>query len=652
MTIAMRTCGAWALVTGVLLLAPALCVPVGAQVLDDEGRLSITLDDGTEVNLVRQVGTERAPKYYYLPTNLRLSQKTDGTPQFLFLKYTTEATEAQGGVQGGLIHFLMEWGLTAKQEKDLDAKVKKLNRNAKVMGAVPLEHDEQNPGFEITSATLKDTGEGGLTRTLVTSGKAPLMEGGKAAVAARLTRYGAETLAATFEKTSSITDVSITLNYNYTVQVQGAKGTITFHWDKLQRDYDSLNAEYKKIQTGTNRKVIKVFGITIYERSSPEYTYSYDEMREQYKLLEDHQIIEMKFEEGRVASDKIDKIREVFFQYFLNSMAQPDQSGQSEALPPSAESEEGGDKSVPEDVRGGKNYHYNQTSIQQAFSQGSRSMSLDYRMAYRQPVQLTGNLTSWYNAVRDNPRCVASVNLNDPFFQHRDIRFILDLDAKDIFDEAVNYVTVNVRKQRNAGRPFEDHVTIDAKYLADNGLTAVVTYARGNDSNPDLYEYQTQWSLRGGHIFPADPPWTKGSWEGVTLAPPVMPRKIELEGDLDELKASDIARVTAQIRYYQFGQEAEANIHLSASQDDPLSSQRIFTDRNSRGYAYRLIFNHKRQGKFATPWEAKINDDYVYATIPEDLLEKPEYKEAAARITETATERVLDRFAELLGGDK
>lgn len=633
------------------LLVAALTAPATAQVLDDEGRISMTLGDGTSVVLLKEVGTDRAPKYYYLPVNLRLSARKDGTPEFLFLKFTTEEREEAGGTQGALLHFLMEWGLTKDQEKEVKDKLKKENSKAKLMGAAPLEPDEETGGgFEITSATLEDNAEGGLTRVLVTSGKSPLVPGGKAAVAARLSKYGAQTLAATFEKTSSITDVSISLNYAYTTQIQGAKGSIVFNWDKLQSEYDSLNAEYKKWQSGTNKKTVKFLGITLYERSSPEYSYSYDEMREQYDFLQQNEIIKFEFEEGRVQSERIDKIREVFFQYFLDTMAQP-QGPQEEAMPP-AEGEEEDDKKVPEDIRQGQNYHFNQTSIKRSFASGSKRMSLSYKMAYRQPIQLTGNLASWYNGVRHNPKCVATVNLNDPFFEHRDINFILDLDAKEMFEEAVNYVTVNVRKNRDSGRPFEDHVTIDAKHLEEKGLSAAVTYSRGNDRNPDAYEYQAQWSLKGGHVFPADPPWVRGSWEGVTLAPPVAPRMIELEADLDELEESDIARVTAQVRYYQFGEEATANIHVSPAKEEPLVEQRIFTDRDSRGYAYRLIFNHKQQGKYVTDWQPKVNDDYIYASIPEDLFEEPVYKERAETVAETAAENVLDKFQELLGGDE
>ena len=139
-----------------------------------------------------------------------------------------------------------------------------------------------------------------------------------------------------------------------------------------------------------------------------------------------------------------------------------------------------------------------------------RVWTINARLPVAIPVRMTANLRDWYDNVRDNPKCVSSVNLNDPFFSHRDIKFIMDLDGKEIFDDTVNYVTVNVRKKRTTGRDFEDHITIDSKYLKDNGVAASVTYARGEDKNPDLYQYQSQWSLKGGNVFPQNPNMAAG----------------------------------------------------------------------------------------------------------------------------------------------
>ncbi|NNJ89456.1 MAG: hypothetical protein HKP53_08630, partial [Eudoraea sp.] len=176
--------------------------------------------------------------------------------------------------------------------------------------------------------------------------------------------------------------------------------------------------------------------------------------------------------------------------------------------------------------------------------------------------------------------------------------------------------------------------------------------ARGEDTDPSAYEFQTQWSLRGGNIYPKNPKWEKGAWEGVTLEPPVTTRTIELEADIEELQSSDITRVTAQLRYKQFGEEKETNIQLSAQKGEPIISKKIFLDRDTNGYVFRLILNHKTEKKLVLPWEPMINDNYIYANIPEDLLDTESEvfkmaKETGEELVKKAGEKVLDKFEEV-----
>ena len=289
------------------------------------------------------------------------------------------------------------------------------------------------------------------------------------------------------------------------------------------------------------------------------------------------------------------------------------------------------------------------------FGRKIETFNLNYRLAVRRPFQVVGNLASWYDGVKDNPKCVAAVNLNDPFFQHRDINFILDLDAKEMFEQAVNYVTVNVRKTRTTGTPFEDRVTMDAKYVKEKGIAASVTYARGEDRNAETYEYQAQWSLKGGTLFPATPRWEKGSWEGVTLAPPVVPRKIEVEGDLEAMKASGITRMTVQVHYPKFGQEVEENIQISPAKNEPLVAQPILMDRGARGYAYRLIINHKTAGQARAAVERegrrrlRLRGD-SRRPVEGRIAAANGSEKAADTVVDSAKEKVLDKFKELLEG--
>jgi hypothetical protein len=590
----------------------------------------------------------KSTKFYYLPPGLHLSKRPDGTPEFLFLKFTTEASEAQGGVSGALMHFLVEWGLTPEQENELRSKLKSKVPNSQFMGAVPMEPEGETGSFEIVSATLSDKT---MAPSVVTSGKAPLVPGGKAAVASRLSANGAQLLAATFEKARSITDVSLAVNLAYTTLTPAAKGSITFNWQKLEAERDKLQAEYKKEYARTDNET-DCFLFFCFSDDETQYNYTYNQLQEQYKFLEEKQIVHLEWMETR-NDEKLNKIREAFFDYFVQSMANPVDIAAT-AQPEEGKSDPGAPV-APEIPQNAASYKYDRQAVQAAFKRKISYFDLNVRLPVRHPLQVVGNLGSWYDAVENNPKCVASVNLNDPFFQHRDIHFILDLDAKEMFDQAVNYVTVNVRKKRDAGNPFEDHITMDAKYLQEKGINASVTYARGEDKNPDVYEYQSQWSLRGGVLYPKDPPWQRGRWEGVTLAPPLVPRTIEVEGGLEDMSANQITRITVQIHYPKFGQEVEENIAVSPVQGQALVAKKIFMDRDARGYAYRLIVNHKTEGKLVLPWSARVGDDYIYATIPDDLLAegsslKTEAKEAAKDLVNSAKERVLDRFKELVGG--
>src|SRR5437867_3235276 len=383
------------------MLAATAAVSVRAEVLDDENRRTITLGDGTSVTLIGEAGSDPAVKskrFYYLPVNLRLAKRADGTPEFLFLKYTSEATT---GASGGLIHFLVEWGLTPAQETELTTKLRAQITDAVVAGPVQLQSAGDTGTFRIVSGTLDDKT---LAASVVTSGSAPLVAGGRAAAAARLTADGAQLLAATFEKARSITDLSLALNYGYVTLAPAARGTITYDWSRLEREGKTLRAEYTRTQTGTT-ETEDCFMVFCSSSSTPEYAYSYEEMRNQYKFLEEKEIVKIHFDE-LVADERVAKIREAFFQYFLNTMAKEKNDDQTPPPPASAQ-----EKEKSPDARQGSRYHFVQSSFTSAFATRSKRISLDYRMAVRWPFQLVGNLASWYQGVRDNPKCVASVNL-------------------------------------------------------------------------------------------------------------------------------------------------------------------------------------------------------------------------------------------------
>ena len=658
----------------VLFLIFTICLinRADAQLLEYGSNVNITLDDGTVVNCIRQMSDEMITldkdgkpnplkpmnNYYYLPCNLRLGLRPDAVPEFLFTKFTTES---RTGVSGAIMHFLMEWGLTQDQQKELDAALQKQtgNKEAKVMGTVDLSTDKDGGSFQIISATLSDKS----MATAILNGSAPVVAGGKVAVATRLTADGAQLLASSFEKAKSIADLSIELRYKYTVIIPAFKAKMIYDWSRVKSMMD--NSDYSKTEKSDK--------IGIWWASKSSSSVSESEFRSfSDSLMEKKMVYLDMLETTNENPEKVAAIRTAFLDMFIKQFTVANEN------PPMPESKLGSAK--PEtgtlDKLGDAAGKVMETfaffsdkskslTVKKSFSekitQGKREeINFQSRLPLTRDIAITGNLASWYNGVRDNKSCVNSVNLNDPFFQYRDIRFIMDLEAKEMFEKEINYVTINARKKRSAGNSFEDRVTMDAKYFAEKGIQASMTYSRGEDKDPDAYEYMTQWSLRGGNLYPAEGVWQKGQWEGVTLTPPIKPITLDFEADIDELKEAGFTRVILQVRYSKFGQEVEENIPISVAKNEANVTRSIFMDRNTKGYAYRLVFNHKDSGKLATEFSSKINDNYVYAVIPAEFKDKAspgfvKAVETAKSIAQPGADgkvtagKVLDTFKDIFG---
>lgn len=648
-----------------LILISFITLKASSQALDANNRLSIKLNDGTSVNLIGKAtematGTSAANtnpasnEYYYMPVNLKLSKKADGTPEFLLVKYTTDKDASLGGVQGAIIHFLVEWGLNPQQIKELELKLKDKiatlpktgsffgqiqnvrTGEPKILGVAPL---ISNVGtFDIISASLSDV-------KMFKSGIAPTTEQSKAIVAAKLDKNVAQLFFATLDKSKSIADLSLEMRFNYTAKIPAIKGTITVDWSKIENYFQSTDFDK------TSDKVFWwVKSITASQRDS------------MYSNMIENKFINIALDLGGNTPEEqaaVQKIGEVFMTSFTNMITTGSTSSVTQpanSLEPASDARENNTNALLAQNRA-SNMDIDLRKIANKAQKKIEVIKLNQRMNSTFTTTLTANIFDWYNQARDNSKCVYSVNLNDPFFDHRYINFILDLDAKDIFDNEVNYVTVNVRKKRDQGNTYQDRIVIDKKTLTERGSNYTLMYARGEDRNPDVYEYQTQWSLRGGNIFPKIPVWEKGEWVGVTLYPPVKPLNIEFEANLDMLKEMNISRVTLQIRYKKFGEEIEDNLNVSPAQGQSLVNRILYADKDTKGYVYRLVFNHVEEGKLVLPWSSKINDNYVFATIPDDLKDKTSvlFEQAKKLGKETSlkqgkipsTETIIDTFKEI-----
>ena len=142
------------------------------------------------------------------------------------------------------------------------------------------------------------------------------MPGGRAAAASRLAAEGAQLLAATFEKTRSITDLSIALNYTYQTLMPAARGRVTIDWSRLET---RVQAAERRVRAHAHRHVDDVVPRhPDLELADLCRTATTSCARSTTSCVE-KQVIKVEFDE-LVADERVAKIREAFFQFFLNNM--------------------------------------------------------------------------------------------------------------------------------------------------------------------------------------------------------------------------------------------------------------------------------------------------------------------------------------------
>ena len=171
-------------------------------------------------------------KYYYVPDAPRLATKRDGTPEFTFIKYS----KTDGATKGGIIHFLVTWGMSEGELSTAESALRLKDPQAKIAGPVPFKEGT----FKVVSATA---GEGGLfSRKIVGEGKAPIMPGQKAAVSIALTEEGASLLWESFKNPTS--DISVMFALKFAGVTPAFQAKLKVNWDKVYTQHDiKLHAE-------------------------------------------------------------------------------------------------------------------------------------------------------------------------------------------------------------------------------------------------------------------------------------------------------------------------------------------------------------------------------------------------------------------------
>jgi hypothetical protein len=611
-----------------LTIAPSLSIPSADAVKEVGGiqygrHVDIKLADGTTVRCFPAATNDplkTSSNYYYLPANPRISTGPDGLPKFSMIRFVSDKAKQAGGAEGAVLHFLVEYGLTQAQQQETVSLLKKQVKGAILKGAVPLEVGAEGNSFNVVSAIL---GDKEFAPTLITSGKAPVMEGQQVAVAARLDAYGATLLAEGFSKPTS--QVSVTFDLKYVVKLPAYDVTVTIDYDK----YNEIETEYthdREAKTKRSRywdpKWYNVFNIGTRKTT----TLTEKEQTLALDFLQETGVVKFDYIQHVPDSDKEiveSGLHKIVLESFFDMQKRLGEPTEDELVSDNETEDKEAIAARRKEAAKYNKYSYTVFQRKEIKRKSKQVLSLKKVMARYETYSMTGNVGAWYKDFKDNPKLVSEVNLDDPFFQRREMRFVIDNEAYDIFNNMVNYATVQVRVPRKDQRPFIDEITIDKKYLETSGQTATLTYARMGD-DAQTYEYAVQWSLRGGHLYPAEPKWTKGELMAVTLAAPIKPLTVEYEADLKELEELGVARVSVELKYNQFGKSIvdSKSAALSPASGEAIGNKVIYMDAGSDKLKYRLIYHHKKLGKIEQDEWQTVDGNYIYCAPKEILIEK------------------------------
>jgi hypothetical protein len=580
----------------------------------------------------------------------------------------------------------MTYGLTPDQRKELDEKLEAKIKGATVKGAIQMREEETGGGsFSLTSASLTDES---LAKSVVHSGRAPILEGGKVAAASSLTQTGAELLATTFEETSPITDISVNLALQYETQVTGAEGRIIVDWEKMASEREKLSVKYdeKKIHKKTRNKDCAAWdvvggvagfvlgagigavpgamiagamcddakGVTVQDGASK----SYSEMHSQVSLMEELGYIKFEFAEN-YQDERNDAIREAFLQYFINIIATPEPPAVGEQPEQQITS-----PSQRPGLEGTARYRLNVNRLVKSIEKKKQVITIKNKIIIRWPFAMTANVGEWYSTVSDCNGCVQEVILGgDEFFQSKEVIFTIPSDVVEaINDGTINYVTVGVRKQRKSGKAFQSSTVVNKKYVGENGNTVRIEYSGANSDNPSTFDWNYQMAMRGGKISPETVEWNPGDMSSPALPIPLIKEPVYVAAFTEDLEESGVRRATLLLRYPQLGAVKQDRIVYSTSKGDDGVSKSIYLDADQPIH-YAVVVNHRTEGQLGVPCDAERGDDCVdqfwrrdYTfnvdiVVPEDLFVEGDLKDiakkAAKDLTKSATKKALEKLEAL-----
>ena len=543
-----------------------------AQVKYDEGSRFIN-----GVQLLQD--KDDANAYYYVPKYPKLATNDDGTYQLLCMKYVGNKNEPSGG----LFHALLEFTLPADSIAAIEKKLKQEFPSAIIAGPVKMSQPRAAEGaadkpasFEIISAILSNKeGKDNFTRSVVSSGYAPLTPGSKAAVAALLNPQGATLLWNSL--TGAASDVSVSISGTYEAYVKGYNATITAEVSTIYNHFSKLTSFQEGYTKEQSRKIIddlrkdNSIKIEVFDRSAGLGIKTSD-MEGILKIV-------------------TDKLLELMFDSKAGWAKDPQRETAVEAGQISGRQERGyfwqvfGEAENTAYVSDNQFVLKNRKDIQV----NTFYLNLSKATTIQVPINTTGNIAGLYKELGNDTRYFKVVDMNDASFEKRSVYFQVGGETAEAFNDLVNFTSISFRKVYGDGNNDNtQQIMFQSGEIKEGKTLKDILYPRLGAKGSDWlnYEYRVDWGIKGSNkviSFPAaKDKWMKTNEPVVQLTLPFRKNTIEVDASRQMLKDSAIASAVITIAGVQNGQNKQLKkLILRPGDAESVSKAIIFHDENT-----------------------------------------------------------------------
>lgn len=487
-------------------------------------------------------------RYVYLPNHARLAADDQGRPQFSFIRYVVNRpADAAGNATitgaggGGVLHFLVLYetppALVETARKELRKRLK--DDEIELRGPVVFADGR----FGLVSSVLDPAG-GPPERRLLTTGRAPVLEGDRLALSFDLKPEEASLLMESFKMNTP--DVSLVFDMSFQGLSDAYDAELFIDWSEVRKS--------KGFSAGGN----------IYFVSAQVETMFDDLMRSN--------AIKLRSSGGDAAMEGLlnnvyNKLLELMFRKVEpERVPEAQRGGLADAI--GALINRGG-QSGGTTTRFGLHAGY---QLKEMRSGGTSTLNFNHRATVERHSFITFNIGDFYKQYGGNSDVFRAVNLDDPTFQQREIHVGVDGALLPEFDRFVNSVTVTLRKRHADGRETLEEIVLDREAVKKTGNDLRLIYGWSGDEDRAAwlqYDWRTRWSFKGGGSHAGD--WQSDDKAMIDLFAPYERRTVQLMGNAETLKAQGVRAVVVQVEYPFF--TGKRRQQLVSRPDRPIEEQ-------------------------------------------------------------------------------